>query len=121
MKKRWLIVLSVLVIIVVFAFGGWKMGLFDRLFPQKIEMMEEQPLEKMDEKDFIAEGRELLALVDTQEEAEEIASLYEIELVDFAEGVAVYTTDESPRDVVLRGKEAGYPNISINFVRQINN
>ena len=95
------------------------MGLFDRLFLKKFEVSEEQQLEKIDASSLIAENQELLAVVYTQEEAEEIASLYGIELVSFADGVAVYTTKEAPRDVILRGKEAGYPTISINFVREI--
>lgn len=118
MKKKWIIVLIVLIVIIVLALGGWKMGLFDRLFPKKVEVEDKQSIENLDGNSLIAEGKELFAVVDSETKAQEIAELYGIELVGFADGVAVYTTDEVPRDVILRGKEEGYPEISINFLRE---
>ncbi len=59
---------------------------------------------------------ELIALVSTQEEADEIAKLYGIELKRFNEGVAVYVTKENPRDVILRGEENGWPPVALNNV-----
>lgn len=59
---------------------------------------------------------ELIALADTQEAAEEIASLYGIELKSFEHGVGVYITKENPSDVIKRGEENGWPTISLNTV-----
>lgn len=59
-------------------------------------------------------GEELWAMVSSAEEAEEIAALYGIELVSFAQGVATYHTDEDPASVVKRGRENGLPAIAIN-------
>lgn len=65
-----------------------------------------------------AEGKELLALVDTEEEARQIAEIYEIEFVQFANGVATYHTEEAPGAVVERGRENGWPEISVNYIRK---
>ena len=65
-----------------------------------------------------AEGRELYRQVETQEEAEKTAELYGITLVHFGYGVAVFHTDENPEDVVARGKQNGWPPLSINPVHE---
>ena len=68
----------------------------------------------------VAEGSELFALTDSQEEAEKIAELYGIELVDFSYGVATFHTEEMPDAVIQRGKDHSWPEIEINYVQQIN-
>ncbi len=60
------------------------------------------------------EGRELMILTDSEEEAKEIAGLYGIEFVDHSQGVAVFHTEEDPSSVVERGKKEGLPQLSIN-------
>ena len=66
------------------------------------------------------DGRvELIALVDTEEEAQEIADLYEIELLSFSESVAVYATDQDPHELIALGQEKGYPLLSINQIQQL--
>ena len=60
------------------------------------------------------EGKELLALVETEEEALRIAELYGIELVSFQYGVAAYHTEEDPVAVIRRGQENGWPALEIN-------
>ncbi len=57
---------------------------------------------------------ELFTLVETEEEALELAELYGIELVRFSYGVASFHTDEDPAEVVRRGEENGWPPIEIN-------
>lgn len=57
---------------------------------------------------------EMVALVDTESEAQEIAELYQIELLNFSNGVAVYTTDRDPYELIALGNEKGYPTLSIN-------
>lgn len=65
-------------------------------------------------------GAELSCVTDTKEEAESIAAVYNIELVDWVEGMAVFHTEESPADVVKRGKEENLPEIQINYVYHMN-
>lgn len=63
----------------------------------------------------------LMAMVDTEEEAEEIAELYGITLVSCENGVAVYQTEEDPMQVITRGQENDYPQLSLNFKRKLHN
>lgn len=65
------------------------------------------------ESDYV-EGKELLCLVDTQEEAEAIAKQYGITLVEFSYGVATFHTDDNPNDVIAMGIKLGYPELSLN-------
>lgn len=60
------------------------------------------------------EATELIAVVDSQEEAEEIAELYGISLSSYAFHVAIYTTDRDASEVIAEGEEKGYPTLSRN-------
>ena len=64
-------------------------------------------------------GRELYLQIETKKEAERIAKLYEISLVDFNYGVAVYHTGENPEDVIARGEKNNWPRLSINFTHKL--
>ena len=66
-----------------------------------------------------SKGRELMAIVSSPEEAQEIAKLYGIELLEEQYGVAVYHTDEDPSEVVKRGIDNGWPPIGINHTSQL--
>ena len=57
---------------------------------------------------------QLMATVDSQEDAQRLADLYGITLVDFRYRIAVFRTDENPRDVIRRGEEQGWPPLSLN-------
>ena len=57
---------------------------------------------------------ELVAMVESQSEADEISDLYGIELKSYSYGVAVYTTDKDPAEVIRMGEEEGYPTLEIN-------
>lgn len=59
----------------------------------------------------------LMAVVENEQEAEKIAEQYNITLVSFEDGVAVYQTQEDVFEVLKRGEKNGYPQLSINFVR----
>ena len=67
-----------------------------------------------------AEGRELTAMVQTEEEAQRIAELYGIELVSYKFGLAAFHTEEDPNEVIRRGKENGWPTLEINYLRKPN-
>ena len=61
---------------------------------------------------------QLMASAQTQEEAQSIADLYGITLVDWGYGVATYRTDEDPREVIRRGQENAWPELSLNYIQQ---
>lgn len=56
----------------------------------------------------------LLAWVESEEEAQEIADAYGITLCSYALNIATFHTDEDPREVVRRGKAQGLPELSVN-------
>lgn len=57
---------------------------------------------------------QLMCMVDTLEEAQKIAELYGITLVEHDYGIAVFYTEENPREVIIRGRENGWPELSLN-------
>lgn len=59
----------------------------------------------------------LMAVAETEEEAQRIAEQYGIELVSFENGLALYQTNEDPFEVIAKGEKNGYTQLSINFVR----
>lgn len=119
MKKKMLTVVIMIVVIIALILVGWyvmytKFGIGPTYpFLKTIEIGDENLVAIP-----IAEDP-LTALVDSQEEAQEIADLYGITLVSFENGVAVYRTDEDPFEVISRGDENGYPQLSINFIRTL--
>ncbi len=66
-----------------------------------------------------AEGRELMAPAASREEAEEIAALYGVELVDYEHGYALFHTEEDPSAVRERGRENGWPELEINSLNPL--
>ena len=117
MRKKMLMIGIVVVVIIVFVFGGWYIAFtrfgvgpaFPFLAGKKLDESQVEMLE-------VAENQ-LMALADTEEQAKEIAAQYGIEFVSFENGLALYHTEEDPFEVITRGQENGYPQISVNFVR----
>ena len=66
-----------------------------------------------------SETEPLMCSAETQEEAEAIAGQYGIELVEFSYGVATFFTEEDPREVIQRGIDNGWPELSLNRVSQL--
>ena len=60
----------------------------------------------------------LMCIVESQEEAEAIAEQYGITLLECNHGVAVFYTEENPNEVIRRGMEQGWPELSLNQIRQ---
>jgi hypothetical protein len=84
---------------------------------------EKEPAENVSEdlpvsNDEIVPGEELLCLCDTEEDAEEIADMYGIELVKFSYGVATFHA-ENPKEVISLGQEKGYPALELNGVMHV--
>ena len=66
---------------------------------------------------LFAEDAPLIGKAETLEEAEELAQLYGITLVEFRQGAALFHTEEDPRAVIRRGQENGWPELSLNYVK----
>ncbi len=62
----------------------------------------------------ITEGRELFCLADSEEEASKVADQYQIELVSFSDGVAVFHTEDDPEKVIDYGISHNYTQLSLN-------
>ena len=76
-----------------------------------------EPVPSAPEKGSYSEEKPLIASVDTQEEAEELAELYDITLVDFSYGIASFYTEEDPYAVIQRGEKNGWKPLSINGIQ----
>ena len=51
---------------------------------------------------------QLMALVDSEEEAQELAELYGVDFMNYSYGVAMFSTEEEPDEVIKRGVENGW-------------
>ncbi len=117
MKKKILTVVIGILVVSVLVIVGWYvmfvhfgMGpAFPFLKVQKIDM------KNMDQV-MIAENS-LMCEADTEEDAREIAEQYDIEFVSFENGIALYRTEENPFEVIARGQQNDYPQLSVNFIR----
>lgn len=65
---------------------------------------------------LISPTAQLMCIAETEEEAQEIAELYGITLVEYGYGVASFFTEENPREVIKRGQENGWPELSLNSI-----
>ena len=81
---------------------------------KELEYREDGPVELQDLDRTVDGEIELVAMVESQSEADEISDLYGIELKSYSYGVAVYTTDKDPAEVIRMGEEEGYPTLEIN-------
>ena len=70
--------------------------------------------------DESSDSPQLTALVDTLEEAQQIADLYGIELDSYSYGVASYHTDKDISELIKLGEESGYPTLAPNYKYQLN-
>lgn len=66
-----------------------------------------------------SETEPLMALVDNEETAMEIAEQYGITFVSFQDGVATFYTEEDINQVLERGEKNGYPPVYINQKREL--
>ena len=76
-----------------------------------------QPKKTRQDPDAVCPTGQLLCSVESREEAETLAECYGITLVSYSNGLAVFYTEEDPRDVIQRGRDNGWPELSRNVVR----
>ena len=77
------------------------------------------PLQPQEDKIPVGEDAQLLCMTQTQEEAQEIAALYGIELVAWYDGLATFRTDEDPREVIRRGEAQGWQTLELNHTVEL--
>ena len=65
---------------------------------------------------LINEEAQLIASAATPEEAQEIADLYGITLVEHKRSFALYRTEEDPKAVIQRGRDNGWPELNLNYI-----
>ena len=119
MKKKMFIAIIIFIVVILLLAVGWHimftyLGIGPILPFMKVEKAELNPAGEL-----VSEAAPLMALVQTEEEAEKLAGQYGIEFVSYEDGIALYQTEEDPYDVIARGEEYGYPPLSINYVRTI--
>lgn len=119
MKKKMLMVVIIVVAVIALILVGWYVVFMHFGIGPKFPLVKFSEAE-IDESDLamIADDP-LMAAAETEEQAQEIAEQYNIELVSFENGIAVYSTEEDPFEVIARGQKNGYPQLSINFIRTI--
>lgn len=61
----------------------------------------------------------LLFLADSLEEAQAVGAQYGITLLSYDFGLAVYGTQENPMEVIRRGREQGWPELSLNITQDL--
>ncbi|MCI7808355.1 hypothetical protein MR626_03575 [bacterium] len=69
--------------------------------------------------DAVSDRGQLMAGAESRQEAEELARLYGITLVDYQHQVALFFTEEDPGEVIQRGKDNGWPELSLNRISHI--
>lgn len=62
----------------------------------------------------------LMASVDSRKDAEKLAEIYGIDLVEFSYGIATFCTEENPYEVIRRGEEKGWKPLEVNGIQSIN-
>lgn len=119
MKRKMLKVLIAVIVVVLVVLAGWYVlfvcfgkGPAFPFLPQK--QVQLQGVEAME-----VSQEPLMAVVESEEEAQNIAEMYNITFVSFEDGIALYRTDEDIFEVIARGQENGYPQLSINYIRTI--
>lgn len=120
--KKWIVILIVLILLllliigcVVFRKGRDRQEQFSAPSPEALADMPEKLESGWEE----GKAVQMIALADTREEAENIGELYDIKLMSFSNGVAVFETTADPYELMKMGEREGYPAISINHILSI--
>jgi len=120
-KYRWVIIAAVCVAIGLAAFGWFNNP--TRLFsPVKDSFRSIGDSERPDREGGRGGGSyvpdELVGTFDDEEQAKACAELYGIELLSFSYGVAVFKVEGDPKELIAKGKENGWPELSLNHIFQ---
>lgn len=119
MKKKMLMVVIIIVAVIALVLAGWYVMFMHFGIGPKFPFIKIDEVDIGDLNPAMIADNPLMAAAETEEQAQEIAEQYNIKLVSFENGIAVYNTEEDPFEVIARGEENGYPQLSINFIRTI--
>ena len=115
------ITVGLLILLAAALVSGCRKNVASETIPPKTVPAETAPLETIPTPGFaetvpgdISQKGQLMASAETLEEAQKLAELYGIELVDYSYQIALFRTEEDPRAVIQRGKENGWPELSLN-------
>lgn len=115
-RKMFTIIIGIIGIIALVLVGWYVMFMNFGIGPAfpfvKVQKMNLESVDRV----MIADNS-LMSEAETEEEAREIAEQYGIEFISFENGIALYHTEEDPFEVIARGQENGYPQLSVNFIR----
>lgn len=117
MKRKMFTIIIGIIGIIALALVGWYVMFMNfgigPAFPfVKVQKMNLESVDRV----MIADNS-LMSETETEEAAREIAEQYGIEFISFENGIALYHTEEDPLEVIARGQENGYPQLSVNFIR----
>lgn len=119
MKKKMLTVVIMIVVIIALILVGWYVMFMHFGIGPKFPFIKYDESDLGESSSVMIADNPLMADVETEEQAQEIAEQYNIELISFENGIALYHTEEDPFQVIARGEQNGYPQLSINFIRTI--
>ncbi|MBD5518425.1 MAG: hypothetical protein HDR07_08020 [Lachnospiraceae bacterium] len=117
MKKRMLTMMIGAVGVIVVALAGWYVMFVHFGKGPAFPFVKVYAADIVDFEQTEIADNPLMALTETEEEAQGIAEQYGIDLVSFENGLALYQTNEDPFEVIARGEKNGYTKLSINFIR----
>lgn len=120
MKKRMLKVIMIVIGVMLVVMFGWYISFVRFGIGPAFPFLPEKTLEMNGEGLGVLARDQLMALVESEQNAEEIAYQYGIELIEYKDGVATFRTEEDPQAVIDRGQENGYYPLYLNYVRAIN-
>lgn len=114
-KVRLILILSALLLL----FCGCEKRSPLEMKEQHPEVSKTEAKPEIPDPDAVDPNAQLLCITQSREEAEEIAALYGITLVEYEEGVALFYTEEAPQDVVRKGLDNGWPELSLNRYKKL--
>lgn len=118
MKKKMLTVVIIIIAVIALVFVGWYVMFVHFGIGPAFPFLATVEIGDVTSDRIPIADDPLVAEAGSQEEAQKIAEQYGITLVSYGNGIATYQTDEDLYEVIARGEENGYPQLSINFVHE---
>lgn len=117
MKRRMLIIIIGIIGFVALVLVGWYVMFMHFGRGPAFPFLKFQEMDMGSMNQMTVADNSLMSEAETEEAAREIAEQYGIEFISFENGIALYHTEEDPFEVIARGQENGFPQLSINFTR----
>lgn len=121
MKKKMIQIGAAAIVAVIIFFVGWYVMNMHFGKGPAFPFVRAMELEYDISAEDVPAAEPLMTLAESEEEAKQIAEQYGITFVSFQSGVATYTTEEDPLQVIERGEKNGYPELYLNQKRELQN